>query len=56
MIIHFDVRLWMNLRITLGKLEESGKMLEKYLWVRAHSKDTPLNDLKERLHRLNKMA
>ena len=37
-----------------GKLEESGKILEKDLWVRAHSKDTPLNDLKQRLRRLNK--
>src|SRR4051812_22069902 len=37
-----------------GKLEESGKILEKDLWVRAHSKETPLNDyLKGRLHRLN---
>ena len=36
-----------------GKLEESGKILGKDLWVRAHSKDTPLNDLKERLRRLN---
>ena len=26
------------------KLEESGKILEKDLWVRAHSKETPLND------------
>ena len=43
-----------DLRIALGKLEESGKILGKDPWVRAHSKDTPLNDcLKERLHRLN---
>ena len=27
-----------------GELEESGKILEKDLWVRAHSKDTPLNN------------
>ena len=27
-----------------GKLEESGKILEKGLWVRAHSKEPPLND------------
>ena len=40
----------------LGKLEESGKILGKDLWVRAHSKETPLNDLKERLRRLNQMA
>ena len=31
-----------NLRITSGELEESGKILEKDLWVRAHSKETPL--------------
>ena len=42
-----------NLRITLVKLEESGKILGKDLWVRAHSKETLLNDLKERLHWLN---
>ena len=41
-----------NLRITPEK-EESGKILEKDLWVRSHSKDTPLNDLKERLRQLN---
>ena len=29
--------------VKLGK-EESGKILEKDLWVRAHSKETPLND------------
>ena len=33
-----------NLRITPEKLEESGKILGKDLWVRAHSKDTSLND------------
>ena len=33
-----------NLRVTPGRLEESGKILGKDLWVRAHSKDTPLND------------
>ena len=27
-----------------GKLEESGKILGKDLWVRAHPKDTPLNN------------
>ena len=43
-----------DLRIAPGKLEESGKILGKDLWVRAHSKETPLNDyLKGRLHRLN---
>ena len=33
-----------NLRITPGKLEESGKIMGKDLWVRAHTKDTPLHD------------
>ena len=28
-----------DLRIALVKLEESGKILEKDLWVRAHSKE-----------------
>ena len=42
MIIHSYVKLWNELRITLGKLEELGKILGKDLWVRAHSKDTPL--------------
>ena len=36
-----------DLRIAPGKLEESGKILGKDLWVRAHSKDTPLNDKKK---------
>ena len=41
----------------LGKLEESGKILGKDLWVRAHSKENTVgNDFKERLHRLNKIA
>ena len=40
-----------DLRITQGKLEEAGKILGKDLWVRAHSEDTPLNDLEEGLHR-----
>ena len=30
-----------DLRIAPVKLEESGKTLEKDLWVRAHSKETP---------------
>ena len=41
-----------NLRIAPGK-EESGKILEKDLWVRAHSKETLLSDLKDRLRRLS---
>ena len=36
-----------------GKIEELGKILGKDMWVRAHSNDTSLNDLKERLRRLN---
>ena len=42
-----------NLRIAPVKLEESGKILGKDLWVRAHSKEPSLKDFKERLHRLN---
>ena len=40
--IHSYVKLRKNLRITPGKLEELGKILGKDLWVRAHSKETPL--------------
>ena len=32
------------MRVTPRKLEESGKILGKDLWVRAHSKETPLKD------------
>ena len=54
MKIHSYLTLEKNLRITPGELEESGKILGKDLWVRAHSKETPLQDcLKRRLHRLN---
>ena len=52
-----------NLRITLGKLEESGKILGKNLWVRAHSKETPLErivgeraDALEQLKDLNEVT
>ena len=31
-----------DLRKAPGKLEESGKILGKDLWVRAHSRETPL--------------
>ena len=31
-----------NLGIAPRKLEESGKILGKDMWVRAHSKETPL--------------
>ena len=56
MIIHSYVNFEMNLRISLEKLEELGKILGKAMWVMAHSKETPLNDLKDRLRRLNEMA
>ena len=45
-----------------GKLEESGKILGKDLWVRAHSKEPPLNDCLKReiapveLNGLNEIA
>ena len=48
MIIHSYVKLWKNLRIAPEKLEESGKILEKDLWVRAHWKGTPLKWLLEK--------
>ena len=31
-----------NLRVTPRRLEESGKILGKDMWVRAHSIETPL--------------
>ena len=36
------------LRISPGELEESGKILGKDLWVRAHSKETSLKDFLKR--------
>ena len=49
--------------IAPGKLEESGKILGKDLWVRAHSKDTPLerdveqiDDAPEQLKYLNEVT
>ena len=48
MRIHSYVKLGKELRITLEKLEESGKILAKDPWVRAHSKETPLNDYLKR--------
>ena len=41
------VKLRKNSRVTPGKLEELGKILGKDLWVRAHSKETPLKQLLE---------
>ena len=48
MKIHSYVKLWKTLGIAPDKLEESGKILGKDLWVRAHSKDTSLNDFLKR--------
>ena len=39
----------MNLGIAPGNLGESDKILDKDLWVRAHSRDTPLNDFKREI-------
>lgn len=35
-------QLWKELRITPGKLEESGRILGKVLWVRAHWRDNTI--------------
>ena len=57
MIIHSYVKLGKEFKSHSEKIEDSDKILGKDLWVRAHSKDTPLNDyLKGRLHRLNWIA
>ena len=60
MKIHSYVKLRKNLRIAPDKLEESGKILEKDLWVRAHWKEAPFwmigwerDDAPERLKDLN---
>ena len=53
MITHSYVKLRKEYENNSGKIEESGKILVKDLWVRAHSKETPLNDLKDRLRQLN---
>ena len=45
MTIHSYVKLWKTLGMAPGKLEESGKILGKDLWVRAHSKETPLKKI-----------
>ena len=39
----------MNLGIAPGKLEESGKILGKDVWVRAHSKETTLEGFKRKI-------
>ena len=48
MKIHSYLKLWNEFRIAPIKLEESGKILEKDLWVRAHSKETLLKWLLEK--------
>mgnify|MGYP006961257998 CR=1 FL=1 len=42
MINHSYVKLGKEFESNAGKREESGKILGKDLWVRAHSKETPL--------------
>ena len=54
--IHIYIKLRKGFENSSGKLEESGKILGKDLWVRAHSKETLLKDFKERLHRLKSEA
>ena len=44
MIIHSYVKLGEEFEDSSRKIEESGKNMGKDLWVRAHSKETPLND------------
>ena len=43
---HSYVKLQKNLGIAPGKLEESGKILGKDLWVRAHSKENTIERFK----------
>ena len=40
--IHTYIKLRKGFENNSGKLEESGKILGKDLWVRAHSRETPL--------------
>ena len=46
MMNHTYVKLRKEFRIALGKLQESGKILEKDLWVRAHSKENTVERFK----------
>ena len=48
MITDSYVKLGKEFESNTGKREESGKILGKDLWVRAHSKDTPLKRLLEK--------
>ena len=54
---------WKELRITPGELEESSKILEKDLWVRAHWRentvekdDEQIDDAPEQLKYLNEVT
>ena len=49
MIIHSYVKLCNEFENNSEKLEESGKILGKDLWVRGHPKETPLNNLKKKI-------
>ena len=42
MRIHSYVKLGKEFESNSGKIEESGKILGKDPWVKAHSKETPL--------------
>ena len=53
MMNHSYVNVGEEFESNSGKIEESGKILGKDLWVRSHSKETLLNDLKDRLRQLN---
>ena len=48
MIIHSYVKLRKEFKNTSEKLEEPGKILGKDMWVRIHSKETPLKDFLKR--------
>ena len=45
MKIHSYVKLRKEFGNNSRKIEESGKILGKDLWVRAHSKETPLEKI-----------
>ena len=48
MIIHSYVKLCNEFENNSEKLEESGKILEKDLWARAHSKENTVERLLEK--------
>ena len=62
--IHSYVTFEKNLRITPGELEESGKILGKDLWVRAHLREKhrwkgifeEIDDAPEQLKYLNEVT